>query len=74
MAETIAAVWCEVLGLEAVADEDHFMLVGGDSLNATRVVARLRDRLAVDLDVEQLFDYPVFRDLVRHVETRRVTD
>ena len=50
------------------------MLVGGDSLNATRVVARLRDRLAVDLDVEQLFDYPVFRDLVRHVETRRVPE
>ncbi len=39
----VAAVWASVLGLERVGIHDDFLDLGGDSLGAERVAARLRD-------------------------------
>ena len=42
--EVLAAVWCEVLGLESVGAEDNFFEIGGDSIVSIQVVARARGR------------------------------
>ncbi|MFF3566762.1 amino acid adenylation domain-containing protein [Nocardia jiangxiensis] len=42
----IAAAWAEVLGLDRVGPHDNFFALGGDSLSATRILARLRRELA----------------------------
>src|SRR6185436_7628575 len=47
--EAVAAVWCEVLGLDRVGAEDLFFDLGGHSLLALRVLARMRDALGVDV-------------------------
>ena len=56
--ERVAAVWRQVLGLEEVGRHDSFLDLGGDSLVATRLMARLRQELAVDLPIERLFEKP----------------
>jgi acyl carrier protein len=38
--------------------EDSFLDLGGDSLLATRLLARLRQELAVQLPVDRLFERP----------------
>ncbi len=42
----IAAAWADVLGLAQVGPHENFFALGGDSLSATRILARLRRELA----------------------------
>ncbi|WP_306337752.1 methyltransferase, partial [Streptomyces sp. KL118A] len=50
---TVAEAWAQVLGLQEVGVHDNFFTLGGDSLLATRAVARCR-RGGVHLTVRQL--------------------
>ncbi|WLH88802.1 non-ribosomal peptide synthetase [Pseudomonas sp. FP453] len=54
----IAAIWCEQLNLATVAADDHFFLLGGNSITATQVVARLRETLGLELNLRLLFEAP----------------
>ena len=56
--QTIAEVWAEVLDVDEVPDGAGFFEMGGHSLLAIRVMARLRDRLGVDLALVELFTNP----------------
>ncbi|MDY7534543.1 non-ribosomal peptide synthetase [Pseudomonas sp. Bout1] len=54
----IAAIWCEQLQVAQVAADDHFFLLGGNSISATQVVARLRETLGLELNLRLLFEAP----------------
>ncbi|MCF5687529.1 non-ribosomal peptide synthetase [Pseudomonas sp. PA-1-3F] len=56
--QRIAAIWCEQLQLAQVAGDDHFFLLGGNSITATQVVARLRESLGLELSLRLLFEAP----------------
>lgn len=58
----IAAVWRDILKLEAVAADDHFLLLGGNSIAATQATARLADELGINLSLRTLFEVPVLAD------------
>jgi amino acid adenylation domain-containing protein len=66
--EVVAGIWAEVLGLEAVRLEDNFFDLGGDSLLATQVSARVRNAFGVELPVSALFEKPTPATLAAHVE------
>jgi acyl carrier protein len=61
--ETIAAVWCQVLGLENVSHDENFFELGGHSLRATAVVARLRSTLAMEIPLALIFEKPTVRGM-----------
>ena len=52
----LAQIWSEVLKVEQVGVEDNFFELGGHSLLATQVVARVRERMGVELPLQALFD------------------
>ncbi|MGY2684736.1 non-ribosomal peptide synthetase [Pseudomonas tolaasii] len=54
----IAAIWCEQLNIATVCSDDHFFLLGGNSITATQVVARLRETLGLELNLRLLFEAP----------------
>jgi aryl carrier-like protein len=54
----VAAIWAEVLELERVGVHDDLLDLGGDSLRATRILARIRDGLGADLPLSDLFVAP----------------
>jgi acyl carrier protein len=56
--ESVAAVWREVLGLERVGARDNFFFLGGDSLLATRIVARLGEIYEIDVPLVEIFRAP----------------
>ncbi|MCV7360727.1 amino acid adenylation domain-containing protein, partial [Mycolicibacterium neworleansense] len=56
--KTVAEVFAEVLGLDRVGLDDDFFALGGDSLIAIRVSARLQLALGKDVPVRYLFDAP----------------
>ena len=68
---TIAAIWRELLGLEEVGASAGFFEIGGHSLLAAQVIARVRDRLGVDVPVRTLFAAPTLREFARVVDRAR---
>jgi amino acid adenylation domain-containing protein len=66
--EALAAIWAEVLGLDQVGVQDDFFELGGHSLLATQVVAHVRERLHIDLQLITLFQLPTVEQLAVAVE------
>ncbi len=68
MEKTIAAIWSEVLGVDQVGIYDNFFNLGGHSLIATRVVAKLRaSDLALEVPVRTLFEQPTIAELTEWI-------
>ncbi len=65
----IADDFADVLGLERISVTDNFFDIGGNSLIATRAVARLGDRLGRDIAVRTLFEAPTVRMLATRLDT-----
>uniref|UniRef100_UPI000ADFB8FA non-ribosomal peptide synthetase n=1 Tax=Rhodococcus marinonascens TaxID=38311 RepID=UPI000ADFB8FA len=66
---TIADVFTTVLGIERVGIDDNFFDIGGNSLVATRVAARLTRELDTDIGVRVLFEAPTIHLLARLIES-----
>lgn len=64
----LAQIWSEILGLERIGVEDNFFTLGGHSLQATRVVARMRDALKMDVPLPLLFQATTIAKLAEVVE------
>jgi amino acid adenylation domain-containing protein len=65
----VADVWKRVLGLTELSVSDDFFELGGHSILATRVIARLRDELGIQLPLRRLFENPRLDSLAGHVAT-----
>jgi hypothetical protein len=59
----LAASWAEVLGLDHLGIHDHFLELGGNSLLASQIVARVINRFQVKLPVQSLFQAPTVADM-----------
>ncbi|SFL32940.1 non-ribosomal peptide synthetase [Streptomyces pini] len=66
--EAVAAIWADVLDVERVGAEDDFFALGGQSLVATRMIARLRVLLDIDVPLPRLMDHPRLADFALVVE------
>jgi acyl carrier protein len=60
--EFLAEIWCEVLRVPSVGINQHFLDVGGDSLIAARIAARVCQQLDVDLTLLDFLDAPTIAD------------
>jgi amino acid adenylation domain-containing protein len=70
----VAAIWAEALGVERVGVEDEFLTLGGNSLRATMVIARLAEEFGSDLPVAALLQAPTVAEtallIVAHLMAR----
>jgi amino acid adenylation domain-containing protein len=69
VAATVANVFTEVLGVPNVGPRDDFLELGGDSLRAVQLLARLRVRFDVDLAISSVFEQRTPSGLAKVVET-----
>jgi amino acid adenylation domain-containing protein len=53
--QTLAEIWSELLGVQRIGRNDNFFELGGHSLLAMRVMARLRQRLGLEVDLKTLY-------------------
>jgi 3-oxoacyl-(acyl-carrier-protein) synthase/acyl carrier protein len=65
--QQIADAWSDVLEVFTVGATDGFLALGGDSLRAARIVARLEPRFGSRIRVTSLFEHPTVRELARAI-------
>ncbi|MFD4181659.1 amino acid adenylation domain-containing protein, partial [Rhodococcus sp. NPDC058514] len=65
--EAIDGIFAAVLGRKEFGADDDFFDTGGNSLTATRAVARINTALHTDLGVRTLFDAPTAHALARRI-------
>jgi amino acid adenylation domain-containing protein/non-ribosomal peptide synthase protein (TIGR01720 family) len=58
----LAAIWCDLLGLERVSMDASFFELGGHSLLLTQVLARVRKALSVEVPLRALFEAVTLAD------------
>ncbi len=56
--EILAGIYAQMLGVERVGVDDSFFDLGGDSLSAMRLVARVKAELDAGLSVQTVFEEP----------------
>ena len=66
--EILLGIWQEVLGIKQIDINANFFALGGYSLLATRVIARVSQSLLVTLPLRSLFENPTVASLARLVE------
>ncbi|MET8798296.1 non-ribosomal peptide synthase/polyketide synthase [Nocardia sp. NPDC004568] len=66
--EIVAGIFAEVLGIERVGADDDFFSLGGNSLIATQVAARLGKALDTQVPVRVLFEAPTVAALAVRAE------
>jgi non-ribosomal peptide synthetase component F/aryl carrier-like protein len=63
----LRAIWAEVLGVDAPDVDDDFFALGGNSLLATQITARVADVLGVEVALDALFEAPTLGEYAEHV-------
>ncbi|MCP4153889.1 MAG: non-ribosomal peptide synthetase, partial [bacterium] len=62
--EALVQVWKEVLGVDKISISDNYFTLGGDSIKAIQITARLR-KYDLKLEMKDLFQYPTIDSLAR---------
>jgi amino acid adenylation domain-containing protein len=61
--DVLCTVFADVLGVTYIGPEEDFFSLGGHSLQATQVVARISTTFGLDLPVRSVFEAPTVRQL-----------
>jgi amino acid adenylation domain-containing protein len=65
---TLHDIWCSVLKKEHLGVYDDFFALGGHSLSAMQIIARIRDYFLTNLTIRMLFDFPTISSLSKEIE------
>jgi natural product biosynthesis luciferase-like monooxygenase protein len=66
--ETLAGLWCGLLGVHRVGRRDNFFESGGNSLLAMQLVSQIRDRFGADVPLRNLFECPTVAGLSETID------
>ncbi|WP_176091036.1 non-ribosomal peptide synthetase/type I polyketide synthase [Burkholderia ambifaria] len=70
----LTAIWQEVLGQARISTIANFFELGGNSLSATKVAARIRRDLQVKLEIRSLFSHPTISSLAKRIADTQPID
>lgn len=70
MEQLLANIWCDLFDRKQIHRGDHFLALGGNSIDATRLVARLRRTFNDAVPIRLVFEQPVLHELARALSER----
>ncbi|MGG2463754.1 type I polyketide synthase [Streptomyces sp. RGM 3693] len=65
--ELVAAIWRDLLGVETIDVDESFFTLGGQSLLAVRMLARVRSTLRAEVELADFLSTPTVRGIARTV-------
>lgn len=68
--ERVAAIWRELLELDAVAVDEDFFELGGHSMLAVQVLFRLTEETGVELELEEFFELGTVAEVAAELDRR----
>lgn len=68
--QALVEIWQELLGMNQVGIHDNFFSLGGDSLLATRIPAKLRASLGLAIELGAVFKAPTVAQLSEYLQVR----
>ncbi|MFS4492236.1 amino acid adenylation domain-containing protein [Maribacter sp. 2308TA10-17] len=66
--ELLASIWKEVLRLKQVGVQDDFITLGGHSLAAIRVTARINEEVEMKFPLNKIFELPTIAQYAKYIE------
>jgi polyketide synthase PksJ len=66
--QTVAGLFAEMLGLDALDPDDSFFDLGGDSLIAAQLLIRIKKIFPVELSIRSIFEAPTAKALAAMIE------
>jgi acyl carrier protein len=66
----VAEIWSDLFGLDRIGVHDHFLALGGDSLFAAQLAARVWERYGVELAPGTLFDHGTVAEVASEIQSR----
>ncbi|MFG3052358.1 amino acid adenylation domain-containing protein [Kitasatospora sp. NPDC048239] len=72
--QLVTELWQEVLGVPRVGVLDDFFELGGDSLLVTRVAARIRAGVGLDVPIRDVFERPTPAALAARIEALLIAE
>lgn len=71
MEAALVEIWQDLLGMNQVGIHDNFFSLGGDSLLATRIPAKLRAALGIGVELGAIFKAPTVAQLSEQLQLRQ---
>jgi acyl carrier protein len=68
----LARVWADLFKLEGVGRNDNFFELGGHSLLATMLIVRIKQEMAVDISITDVFKLPEIALLAEYIVTSQL--
>ncbi|MDQ0416436.1 amino acid adenylation domain-containing protein/non-ribosomal peptide synthase protein (TIGR01720 family) [Croceifilum oryzae] len=67
----LVSVWQDVLGVDPISINQSFYELGGDSIKAVQIAARLNS-YSLKLEVKHLLQHPTIQELAKYVKAKKV--
>jgi amino acid adenylation domain-containing protein len=64
----LATIWRDILGLERVSADDNFFQIGGNSLSAAQLMARIDKELDTSIKLRNIFLHPTLNGLAQTID------
>jgi surfactin family lipopeptide synthetase A len=68
--EVLCEIWMEVLGLTRIGIHDNFFRLGGHSLSAIKVLARIEEQWHTQLSLRSLFEESTIAEVAKSIDAR----
>ncbi|MFC2016059.1 AMP-binding protein [Chloroflexota bacterium] len=69
--EALALIWGELLRIDDLGIRDNFLELGGDSLDATRIISRIAAIFKVDISPSEFFNTLTIAEMASMIRTAR---
>ena len=67
----MSRLWSDILGVDAIARDSHFIEMGGHSLAATQIISHIYSDYGLSFSVRDIFTEPILCDFAKLVNTLR---